>query len=69
MKKALCILGAVAIVAFFSTSCNKKCTCKYYEDGEVVSTETFDNPDKNVKCKAYSYTVNDEDGKQGVECK
>ena len=28
MKKVLCILAAVAMVAVFSTSCNKKCTCK-----------------------------------------
>ena len=29
MKKALCILAAIAMVAVFSTSCGKKCTCKY----------------------------------------
>ncbi|MBO4654789.1 MAG: hypothetical protein J5644_04510 [Bacteroidales bacterium] len=28
MKKVLCILAAVAMVAVFSTSCNKKCTCQ-----------------------------------------
>lgn len=28
MKKVLCVLAAIAIVAVFSTSCNKKCTCK-----------------------------------------
>ena len=28
MKKVLCILAAVALVAVFSTSCKKKCTCK-----------------------------------------
>lgn len=38
MKKVLCILAAVAMVAVFSTSCNKKCTCKY-PDGTSV---TFD---------------------------
>ena len=28
MKKALCILAAIAMVAVFSTSCSKKCHCK-----------------------------------------
>ena len=28
MKKVLCILAAVAMIAAVSTSCNKKCTCK-----------------------------------------
>lgn len=39
MKKVLCILGAVAIVAAFSTSCNKKCTCKV--NGSAVAV-TYD---------------------------
>ena len=69
MKKALCILAAVALVAVFSTSCNKKCTCKTYEAGKVVATTTMENPNKNVKCAAYTYTETDEDGKWGTECK
>ena len=28
MKKVLCILAAIAMIAVFSTSCNKKCHCK-----------------------------------------
>lgn len=28
MKKVLCVLAAIALVAVFSTSCNKKCHCK-----------------------------------------
>lgn len=69
MKKVLCILAAVALVAVFSTSCNKKCTCKEYEAGEVVATVTEKNPNKNIKCKDYTDIMTDEDGKWGVECK
>jgi len=28
MKKVLCVLAAVALVAVISTSCKKDCTCK-----------------------------------------
>lgn len=68
MKKALCILAAVALVAGFS-SCNKKCTCKTYDEGEVIATTTVKNPDKNKKCAAYTDIETDESGKSGIECK
>lgn len=68
MKKALCILAAVAMVAVFSTSCNKGCTCKEYENGKVVSTQTYDKLNKE-QCKALSIVVTTSDGKTGVECK
>ncbi len=69
MKKVLCILAAVALVAVFSTSCNKKCTCKGYEAGEVIATATEKNPNKNIKCKDYTDVKTYDDGKWGVECK
>lgn len=33
MKKTLCILAAVAMVAICTTSCNKKCTCTVSDSG------------------------------------
>ena len=69
MKKVLCVLAAVAMVAVFSTSCNKKCTCKTYEAGQVIATVTVDNPNTNVKCSTYSATADYGQGKEGVECK
>ncbi|MCQ2264716.1 MAG: hypothetical protein MJZ46_01560 [Bacteroidales bacterium] len=33
MKKSLCVLAAVAMVAICLTSCNKKCTCTVSEKG------------------------------------
>lgn len=41
MKKALCILAAVAMVAICSTSCNKKCTCTETLGG-ISTTFTYD---------------------------
>lgn len=33
MKKVLCILAAIAMVAICSTSCNKKCACTVSQAG------------------------------------
>lgn len=68
MKKVLCVLAAVAMVAVFSTSCKKGCTCKEYENGKVVATETFSELNKD-QCKALSLVVTTEEGKNGLECK
>ncbi len=67
MKKALCILAAVAMVAAFTTSCNKKCTCKEYVDGAEVATTTMEG--KNIKCANLSTVMETPDGKVGLECK
>ena len=68
MKKVLCVLAAVAMVAFFSTSCNKKCTCKTYRDGKVVDTVTDDNPDTHYKCSEYTTLVTVNGKKNGLKC-
>lgn len=68
MKKVLCVLAAVAMIAAVSTSCKKGCTCKEYSDGKVVATQTYDNISKE-NCKALSIVVTTSDGKTGVECK
>jgi hypothetical protein len=48
MKKVMCVLAVVAMVAVISTSCSKDCTCKTSIDGglETTSTATI----KNGKC-------------------
>lgn len=65
MKKVLCILAAVAMVAAFSTSCKKTCNCDIYENGKVVSTTTYENS----KCASLSTVMDTPDGKVGMECK
>jgi hypothetical protein len=68
MKKVLCILAAVAMVAVFSTSCKKGCTCKTYSNGDVVATATYENISKD-QCKALTVVATGSEGKTGVECK
>ena len=55
MKKLMCVLAAVALVAVVSTSCKKTCTCKGKEKvgGNSWSyTYTKEDLDKyNLTCK------------------
>lgn len=67
MKKVLCICAAGMLLAFFSTSCNKKCECKTYTLGVVVNTSEIEL-DKGEKCADYTAIVT-EDPKSGIECK
>ena len=67
MKKVLCILAAVAMIAAVSTSCKKNCTCDMYENGKVVSTTTYEA--KNGACANMSTVMTTPDGKVGMECK
>lgn len=69
MKKVLCVLAAVAMVAALSTSCNKKCTCTSYYEGEEVTTVTSDNPDTHYKCSEYTDYVTVDGKITGVKCK
>ncbi|MCQ2286595.1 MAG: hypothetical protein MJZ76_06950 [Bacteroidales bacterium] len=69
MKKVLCVLATVALVAVFATSCNKNCTCETYVNGKVVATTTSENPDKNKKCSDYTNAVTLENVTNGVVCK
>ena len=71
MKKALVIIACVAFVGAF-TSCNKECTCKQYQDGKVVSTQTYTiDKDSDKKCSDYATTATIDlgNGKTGWECK
>lgn len=46
MKKVLCVIAAIAMVAAVSTSCNKKCTCTV--KGSTASTTfSIDELNKN----------------------
>ncbi|MDR1345112.1 MAG: hypothetical protein LBK03_00215 [Bacteroidales bacterium] len=48
MKKALCVLAVIAMVAMVSTSCKKNCECTTETDGKVIGTVTSEI--KNGKC-------------------
>lgn len=67
MKKVLCICAAGLLIAALSTSCNKKCECKTYVDGVVITTNTMEL-DNGKKCADYTVLASD-DPKTGVECK
>ncbi len=66
MKKIVLALAVIATVACFS-SCNKKCECKTYLDGAVVTTNEME-VESGKKCKDYTALLT-EDPKNGVECK
>ena len=69
MKKLLLALAVVATVACFS-SCNKKCTCKTYALGVVVSTQDEVELDKDSykKCSDMNTVVTTDNKKNGIEC-
>lgn len=67
MKKVLCVCAAALMMAALTTSCNKKCECKTYVAGTVVTTNTIEL-DKGEKCSDRTVLVS-EDPKSGIECK
>ncbi len=67
MKKVMAIFGAALLLAGVATSCNKKCECKTYAAGVVVTTSEVEL-DKGQKCADLT-TIVTEDPKTGVECK
>jgi len=71
MKKIVLALAAVAMVAMFTTSCNKKCTCKTYLNGVVMTTSEDVELDKDSykKCSDMNTIVTVSDKKNGMECK
>ncbi len=71
MKRIIGILALVACVAAFTTSCNKKCTCKTYAAGVVVNTQEDVELEKGKKCSDMNTFVTDNNGenKTGLECK
>lgn len=72
MKKVLLAVVAVAFV-FGMASCDKKCKCKTYAAGVVVSESevTISKDNENVKRCSDLTTVADinDELKTGVECK
>lgn len=71
MKKIVLALAAIAMVAMFTTSCNKKCTCKTYLNGVVMTTSEDVELDKDSykKCSDMNTIVTVSDKKNGMECK
>lgn len=71
MKKVLCVLAAIAMVAAITTSCEKKCTCKTYLGGKEIASMTI-NMDEinkeagtNIKCA----DMNEGTSSDGIVCK
>lgn len=69
MKKIVLAIAAVAMVASFA-SCNKKCTCKTYLNGVVVSTSEDVELDKDSykKCSDMNSITTINNKKNGLEC-
>lgn len=75
MKKLLCAVAALAMVAAF-TSCNKKCTCKTYPSTVSVTMSLKDVQSTYAsygidikKCSDMSAVAEVNGTKTGVECK
>ena len=71
MKKVFVAFAAMAFVFGFA-SCDKKCTCKWYNNGKVTATQTYTiDKDSDKKCSDYAGTavIDLGNGKTGVECK
>lgn len=67
MKKVLVVLAVVSLGFSFS-SCDKKCKCTTYKNGEKVSTSTKDKG-KDETCANFSFVTGSESNKTGIECK
>ncbi|MBQ0159490.1 MAG: hypothetical protein MJZ99_03050 [Bacteroidales bacterium] len=68
MKKIVLALAVIATVACFS-SCNKKCTCKTYAAGVVVTTtEDVELDGKTYKKCSDLNQIIIETPKTGMEC-
>lgn len=68
MKKKLCILVAIAIVAVLSASCYKTCQCKLYNMDGTTTTVTQTNPHPSKKCNTFDIKVVADSVTTGVEC-
>lgn len=72
MKKVLFAIATVACV-FAMTSCDKKCTCKTWLNGNVIAEAEYTidkNSDKHCSDYATQAVIEDGNGnKTGVECK
>ncbi|MBR6048542.1 MAG: hypothetical protein IKP83_00070 [Bacteroidales bacterium] len=64
MKKIVLAIAVIALAAGF-VSCNKKCTCKTYANGVVISTQ--EDVEVDGKCADMNNIVI-ANPKTGVEC-
>ncbi|MCQ2271898.1 MAG: hypothetical protein MJZ72_03815 [Bacteroidales bacterium] len=71
MKKVLCVLAAIAMVAAVTTSCNKKCTCKTYVDGKEMMSVTvnLEELNKQLGTKETCKSISEGDKNYGYICK
>lgn len=69
MKKVLCVCAAALVLAFFSTSCNKKCQCTTYVNGVEFSTGNPFEVESGKKCKDYNSEVTILGQTKTVKCK
>lgn len=70
MKKVLCIVAAGLMIAALSTSCDKKCACKTYLNGEVQNEwEAEIDDESDTKCSDMNTVVTVAGKKNGIECK
>jgi hypothetical protein len=67
MKKLL-VVSTVVLFGFSFVSCDKKCKCTTYKDGEEVSTSTK-KKDKDESCANFSLITGSGNTKTGIECK
>ena len=68
MKKLFCVIAACLMVAAVTTSCNKKCTCKTYAAGVVVTTTEDVELDKDTYKKCSDLNTYSEALSTGVKC-
>lgn len=68
MKKVLCIVAACLLIAAVSTSCNKKCTCKTYAAGVLISTDDDVELDKDSHKSCSDLTNYSSAINTGVKC-
>lgn len=69
MKKVMAIFGAALLLAGVATSCNKKCECKTYLNGVVMSTTELElDKDSYKKCSEMNTVIEVNGTKNGLEC-
>jgi len=68
MKKTVILL--IAVIALFSFSCNKYCSCKHYIDGKLDKEyKGGDFVNEHKKCSDYNELKEDEGVTYELKCK
>lgn len=68
MRKLVCIVTACMILAFVSTSCNKRCVCKTYVAGIVTETEDGVEIDSDVYDSCSDLDNYNDTFNSGIKC-